>query len=235
MWNRKNLKEQGKAAVKRNYWKAVFVSGITAALAGGAGVAYSSSMPNPEVQSQMAELQNSISGLSTGMLLGIFAAITVIILIVIACLLAIKVIITNPLEVGINKFQINAVNDKGNISDLGNGFDCAYKRNVGTLFLRDLYILLWTLLFIIPGIVKCYEYRMIPYLLADNPDMDRKEAFAKSKAMMRGNKWRAFVLDISFILWDFLGAVTAGIVTVLYVMPYRHLTDAALYEALKRN
>ena len=97
----------------------------------------------------------------------------------------------------------------------------------------DLYLILWSCLFIIPGIVKSYEYRMIPYILADNPDIDRKEAFALSKAMMKGNKWRVFVLDLSFILWYLLGSITFGIVNVFYVEPYKQLTDAALYEALK--
>ena len=74
---------------------------------------------------------------------------------------------------------------------------------------------------------------MIPYILADNPDIDKKEAFAKSKAMMEGNKWKVFVLDLSFILWYLLGVITCGILNVFYVEPYRQLTDAALYEALK--
>ena len=94
-------------------------------------------------------------------------------------------------------------------------------------------MMLWLLLFIIPGIVKIYEYRMIPYLLADNPDMSKQEAFRMSKAMMKGNKWRAFVLDLSFILWDILGVITLGIVSVLWVDPYKQQTDAALYNALK--
>ena len=64
----------------------------------------------------------------------------------------------------------------------------------------DFCTFLWSLLLIIPGIVKSYEYRMIPYLLADHPEMSKDEAFAASKAMIDGNKWDAFVLDFSFIL-----------------------------------
>lgn len=108
-----------------------------------------------------------------------------------------------------------------------------YKRNVKVLFFRDIYTVLWLLLFIIPGLVKIYEYRMIPYLLADHPDMTKEEAFKMSKQMMKGNKWRAFVLDLSFILWGMLGVITLGIVNVLWVDPYKQLTDAALYNALK--
>lgn len=103
------------------------------------------------------------------------------------------------------------------------------------MFLMNLYTALWSVLFIIPGIVKSYEYRMIPYLLAEKPEMDKTEAFKTSKSMMDGNKWNAFVLDLSFILWDILGIITLGLVEVFWVGPYKLLTGAALYDALKEN
>ncbi len=68
-------------------------------------------------------------------------------------------------------------------------------------FGRDLYTVLWTLCLIIPGIVKSYEYKMIPYILAENPRILRKRAFEISKNMMDGEKWNAFVIDLSFIGW----------------------------------
>ncbi len=74
---------------------------------------------------------------------------------------------------------------------------------------------------------------MMPYILAAHPDMPTKEVFARSKEMMRGNKWRAFVLDLSFIGWELLSALTLGILHIFYVGPYRNMTNAALYEALE--
>ena len=62
-----------------------------------------------------------------------------------------------------------------------------------------------------PGIIKSYEYRMIPYILAENPSINWREAFRLSKAMMDGQKWNTFVLDLSFIGWDLLSAVTGGL------------------------
>ena len=228
MWKRAELKEQGKAALQRNYWKSVLVTAIFTALIGGGTCGSGYSAMNSEYADKVAS--GSISGGEVAVLI---AMALLIVIAAIAVVILIKVLIVNPLIVGINQFKINAVKDTGNVSDLSHGFDCAYKRNIKTLFFMDLYIILWSLLFIIPGIVKSYEYRMIPYILAENPDIDKNEAFAKSKAMMMGNKWRAFVLDLSFILWDFLGAITLGIVSTFYVEPYKHLTDAALYEALK--
>ncbi len=89
------------------------------------------------------------------------------------------------------------------------------------MFLKNLFTSLWTLLFVIPGIVKHYEYLMIPYILAENPGMDRKEAFQISKRMMDGQKMETFILDLSFIGWILLSAITCGIVGIFYVNPYR--------------
>ena len=102
-----------------------------------------------------------------------------------------------------------------------------------TIFLRDLFIFLWSLLFIIPGIYKSYQYRMIPFLLSEDPTMTKDQAFAESKRLMDGNKWKAFVLDLSFLGWDILSALTLGILGIFYVAPYQAHTNAALYEKLR--
>lgn len=111
----------------------------------------------------------------------------------------------------------------------------AYLRNVVTIFLRDLYTLLWTLCLIIPGIVKSYEYKMIPYILAENPQISRKRAFELSKQMMDGQKGDAFVLDLSFIGWEFLSFITLGIVQIFYVGPYINVTWAEFYKVMREN
>ena len=76
------------------------------------------------------------------------------------------------------------------------------------------------------------EYKMIPYLLAEYPDMSTKEVFAKSREMMDGQKMDTFILDISFIPWSVLSAITAGIVGLFYVSPYKDATYAELYDTL---
>ncbi|MCD7954399.1 MAG: DUF975 family protein [Lachnospiraceae bacterium] len=106
---------------------------------------------------------------------------------------------------------------------------------VKTQFLRKLYTFLWTLLLVIPGIVKSYEYCMIPYLLADFPDMEPDVAFSISRTMMDGNKLETFILDLSFIAWELLSSVTLGIVGVFYVNPYEYATKAELYRVLKNE
>ena len=101
------------------------------------------------------------------------------------------------------------------------------------MFLRDLFIALWTLLLIVPGIIKGYAYRMVPYILAENPDMNYKEALDLSSKMMYGNKWKSFVLDLSFIGWIILSILTFGILLLFYVNPYIGSTNAELYKAIK--
>lgn len=144
-----------------------------------------------------------------------------------------KVFVLNPIQVGCMKWYLkNREEDKPKLRVIVEMFSSGYLRVVGIMFLRDLYTFLWTLLLIVPGIVKSYEYRMIPYLLAENKDITRKEAFGMTKRIMDGNKMDTFVLDLSFIPWILLSIMLCGILSVLYVAPYMALTRAELYVCL---
>ena len=160
-------------------------------------------------------------------------AVVVISLIIVAIAIVFDVFIVNPIEMGCRRYFFKNLDEPANFSNVVYAFDHNFKNIARTMFLRDLYIFLWSLLFVIPGIIKSYEYRMIPYIMAENPDMSKDEAFAMSKKMMTGNKWRTFVLDLSFIGWDILSIFTCGLLSVFFVAPYKFQTDAALYEALR--
>ena len=99
-------------------------------------------------------------------------------------------------------------------------------------FLRELFIGLWALLFIVPGIVKAYAWYMVPYIIHDNPTLDAKHAREISDCLTQGFKSDLFVLELSFILWDMLVGVTGGI-ALIYVVPYQATTKAMYYENLK--
>lgn len=154
-------------------------------------------------------------------------------LILCAVVIAADIFLINPLSVGGCRFMVRSVEDVAQVKEIAYGFDHSYRNVVKVLFFRDLYILLWTLLLVVPGIVKTYEYYMVPYILTEYPDMEYRAVLQMSRDMMEGNKWKAFVLRLSFILWDFLAAASFGIVEVFYVQPYRQLTFAALYCKLK--
>ena len=158
----------------------------------------------------------------------------IVVAIIMAIVFALSAFLLNPIDAGCKRFFTKNLDEPVEIAkNVLYVFDHNYINVVKTLFFRDLYLVLWSLLFVIPGIIKGYEYRMIPYLMAEHPEMSTKEAFAKSKEMMSGNKWKAFVLDLSFIGWELLSLLTCGILSVFYVTPYEHATNAALYDALK--
>ena len=111
----------------------------------------------------------------------------------------------------------------------------AKKDKFPDLFMRNLYIFLWSLLLLVPGIIKSFEYYMVTYLMAEFPDMSREEAFRLSKKMMMGNKMDVFILELSFFGWYILTAFTCGILGLFYVTPYVHATKAELYIKLRKN
>ena len=102
------------------------------------------------------------------------------------------------------------------------------------MLIMELKIMLWLLLLVVPGIIKAYEYSMIPYLLAENPNLSASEAFSLSKQMTTGQKMDLFVLDLSFLGWIILGAICCGI-GLLFVQPYPEATKAEVYLILKQK
>ena len=118
-----------------------------------------------------------------------------------------------------------------NYGSLFDGFK-DYLRIFLTLLLTGIYTFLWMLLFIVPGIVKCYSYSMTSYILKDNPDMKYDAAINESMRMMQGNKMKLFLLDLSFIGWFLLCILTLGI-GLLFLYSYVNAAHAHFYEDLK--
>ena len=109
-----------------------------------------------------------------------------------------------------------------------------WKATAFTMFERSFLIFLWDLT-IIGGIIKRYSYKMIPYILAENPDIGHKEAFALSKRMMKVNKMQGFLLDFSFLGWRILSAFTLGILGYVWIKPYTETVWAEVYAALRQE
>lgn len=98
-------------------------------------------------------------------------------------------------------------------------------------FLRGLYVALWSLLFVIPGIIKSYAYAMTPFIMAENPDMSANDAITLSVQLMDGHKGDLFLLDLTFIGWSLLAAMTLNL-GYLAVNPYKNAAYAAFYKDL---
>lgn len=101
-------------------------------------------------------------------------------------------------------------------------------------FLRSLYIMLYMLLFIVPGILKSFSYSVSDYILADNPDMNPGDALKKSEEMMKGHRWEYFKLELSFVGWYILSVFTLGIL-LFWVVPRNQTAIALFYEKLKAD
>lgn len=104
-----------------------------------------------------------------------------------------------------------------------------------TGILKWLFTGLWSLLFVIPGIVKSYSYAMTMYIMQDHPELSGNDAITKSRQMMDGHKFDLFILDLSFIGWYLLGSLTFGILIIFYVEPYRQVTRTNFYEQLRMD
>ncbi len=285
MWRRKELKQKGKTALSRNYWKAVLVSlllliigggSASAAMFGGANGRRDDIVDEALVQVETGEAivrSGEFEGMKDGKFVhsyvtageiaekvgdgvkqevldtfqafeeispAVMTAYVVVFVIVVVVIMAamltmvalMDALLLNPLCVGAQRFMLKSVDGTGNVAELGYTFDHNYKNGVKTTFIRDLQIFLWALLLIVPGIYKRYQYYMVDYILAENPDMPYREVLERSKNMMDGQKWNTFILDLSFILWHMLGTLTCGLTEVFYTRPYIYLTRASLYRTL---
>ncbi|MBR4773273.1 MAG: DUF975 family protein [Bacteroidales bacterium] len=139
-----------------------------------------------------------------------------------------------PLEFGFMLCFLRLVRGEDSSEMVGDQFDIfgQYGRYLGTSLLMTLYILLWSLLLIIPGIIKGYSYAMTPYIAYDRPDLDADDCIHESRMMMKGYKWKLFCMDLSFIGWAILCLFTLGI-GFLWLQPYIEASHAKFYEELK--
>ncbi|MCI8890025.1 MAG: DUF975 family protein [Eubacterium sp.] len=241
MWNRIGLKEDSKTLLRLNYWPFVLVAfihtivvGSSARRGSGANAAgdwrnlyeggYSYGYDSYYVLRDIVRSLLPFFGLALVTVMGLWVI-----------MILLDIFVLSPIEVGCKRYMTMARSVKPEFGEMAFVFKNCYANVVKTMFLKSLYTFLWTLLFVIPGVVKAYEYRMIPYLMAEYPDMASDEAFRISREMMTGNKWEAFVLDLSFIGWNLLSTITLGLVGVFYAGPYQMLTNAALYLTLKET
>ena len=148
--------------------------------------------------------------------------------------LVMSIFVENAVTVGLSNYFIKNTDSKPSFADAFAGFKVKYLRNCGTLFLMGIKLALWSMLFVIPGIIKSFEYAMIPYILADDAEISSKEAFQKARELMKGNKWRLFKLDFSFIGWYALCFLTLGLGT-FFLLPYLNAATAEFYVELKNK
>lgn len=147
-------------------------------------------------------------------------------------LMIVTLIISGPIALGFITFSLNISRDNDpKVENIFEGFQ-NFKSAVGAYLLMLLFIFLWMLLLIIPGIIAALSYSMTFYILADDPSISPMDAIDKSKAMMKGNKWKYFLLNLRFLGWALLCLLTFGI-GFLWLIPYIQVSIAKFYDDIK--
>lgn len=222
----------------RGKWMAAVLVGLVAAMLGGAasdGPEVNLHFDGPSVSASVDYAgQTLFSTGGGGMDSGVGALLVgsaVYISIAVILMAVVYFVLGSIVGVGYARFNLNLVD--GGFPSFGCLFDYLYdwKTTAAARLLRSLYILLWSLLLIVPGILAYYNYAMTDFILAEYPELTAGEAIARSRELMYGNRWRLFCLNLSFLGWDILCAVTLGIGT-LWLRPYKQAANAAFYREI---
>ncbi len=230
MWTREQLKTRAKSSLRGSYWKAFLVSIIMVILQGGFNFTKNFNGDN----TNGGYFQDLNIAMPRHMLPYIIAIVTAA-LGVFLFILVIKIFVGYAIEVGGRRYFMKAAENDADLNNLGYSFNRSRHMDiVKAMLYRGVLLFLWSLLFIIPGMIKYYAYKMVPYILADNPNIGHKRAIEISNAMTQGEKFDIFVLDLSFIGWYLLGALALGI-GIVFVIPYVNATEAELYLILKEK
>lgn len=220
MWDRRILKSNAKTALKDKYWLAFTVTLLSAVIAAGFGGIYTfisklfSFFANPfdyfHILTSFDFVNNSLYFPDT--LISIFVGL--------------------PITVGVARFFVQNHFGVTEFETMFSGFKREYLNGIGAMFVTQLFVVLWSLLLIVPGIIKGIQYIMVPYIISDNPIMPGSRARQISRIMTEGEVGTIFVLLLSFIGWFILGALCFG-VGAYFVIPYYEATKAELYIFLR--
>lgn len=225
----KDFRSSARNALRDKWWEAV-AAGFVASLFGainsteGSSFSFSTGSSSEGETGAATELINPELYAIIAGILGTIAAIALVVGIALF-------LVGSVVSAGYAQFNLDLIDgNRANIKTLFSYFP-HWKKLIATNILKNIFITLWTLLFIIPGIIATYNYAMVPYILAEDPTLSPKEAIAQSKAMMYGHRWRLFCLEFSFIGWAFLAALSCGI-GYLWLTPYQQASYADFYREI---
>lgn len=207
-----DFREKARSALSGNWGKAVAVGLVATLLTGGITV-----------------VNTGVGGENSGYL-SFAGHNTYITMATVAIVMGlIVVVLGGAVNLGWCRFHTNLVKDRedAQFNDLFAHFD-RLGRGFAMNFVLSLFVILWSCLLLVPGIIAAYSYSMVPYLMAEFPDLKLMAAIRESKRLMRGKKWRLFCLQMSFFGWALLALLTLGI-GQLWLIPYMRTAEAAFY------
>ena len=257
MWTRARIKEEAKNGLKRfGYWMPFLVTFVTGIVSGGistTGTSTTNSVTTEYTTEYHGELTpagfaafideffGEIGIALEGFFTNPLIVMTTTFLIVMGFIIGLVIsfgwgaFIAGPAIVGKNRYFMEHRAFDSKFERMFWVFKKGrYMNTVKIMFWKDIKVFLWSLLFWIPGIIKSYEYSMVPYILAENPQISCERAFEISKQMTKGEKWKIFVLDLSFIGWYMVGFLCFCIGGI-FVEPYREATFAELYQVMREK
>lgn len=259
MWNRIQLKSNAKKRLFQNYFATVIVTLLLTVVSGGISIRYnvntdlnsnmnySESMDNFAIDNisgssyvnryidEINKVYDRVITFINNQPQKVIIALVWIMIAGTILMMLLDIFLLAPFSVGCKRWFLLNRNEKPNIKETLFTFKNGYMNVVKTIFLQKLFLFFWSLLFVIPVFIKIYEYRMIPYIIAENPDIEWREAFRQSKEMMHGNKMSAFILDCSFWGWLLLSLFTSGLLSLFFVNPYIQMTNVELYAVLQNR
>lgn len=247
MFNRSQLKARAKSVLAVHYWPVfliIFLAGVIESVSGF-------------IMSPTTAITSNVAGFALLIPTLLYLIMTTILSV------AVSTFVLSPVTVGVKRFLLNtARQNSAQISDLIYGFKNGYMTIATASLIKTLILLacplictvifivtavaystiplfavsatLLLILSIIPMFIKYYDYYLTDYILADNPNMPWRDVLKASKAIMKGNRFKTFVLNLSFLGWILLGILACGI-GVMFVDPYIQATDAQLYLTLAQK
>lgn len=260
MWTRSRIKAEAKQTLRRfGYWMPLLITFITGVLTGGlsTGSTATSSVTTEYTAEYSGELSPAgfaaflqnffdeffyeirmfFADFFSNPLIAMTTAFVVVLSLIVSLIFAFgwNAFVSGPIIVGKNRYFMEHRGFDSKFSRLFWAFRSGrYLNVVKIMFWREIKIFLWSLLFVVPGIIKAYEYSMVPYILAENPNISSERAFELSRKMTKGEKWKIFVLDLSFIGWRIVGFLCCCVGTV-FLEPYVEATYAELYQVMREK
>lgn len=212
MKTRADIKNQAKNALMNHYWKFVGYSVVLGIATKQIVLTQSRVAYNEYLSNGSYYYNNALSN-------------TISLMILIA-----TIFLLNPLIIGSRSAIRHTFDgtDRGRIQEAFSEMN--YKRNVSLMLRTHISIYLWSLLFVIPGIVKAYQYYFVPYLAEDHPELSDRELLELSKRVTKDRKMDLFIFDLSFIGWLICNVLTRGLGGIFYVFPYYYASQTVLYN-----
>ena len=257
MWKCRTVKKSGRANLKRCYWAAVMVCFLLAFVAGEFAESTDYIHQNAATVTNSVIMRHLGGGApvpagtegNSGLLLlqVLFDQVTSshdwlfrifaggLFILAAGLMVSFQFLIGNPLKVGARRFFWESRDGQKEFATLFEPFRNGHYLHIAwTMLCRDVLVSLGSLA-VIPGLILLYSYRMVPFLLAEDPTLSCRDALRLSRVMMRGQKWHTFLLDCSFVGWKLLSGATFGLVGFFYGNPYNIAANAELYAVLRER